>query len=55
MMQYDYTRVSKPCKILNNDGNMGKPLGITLGKNGLWAVADISKHCVYNNLMGRIN
>ena len=43
----DYTRVSKPSKIVNNDGNMGKPWGIAFGKNGMWAVADFTKHCVY--------
>ena len=43
----DYTRVGKPSKIVNNDGNMGRPWGIAFGKNGMWAVADYSKHCVY--------
>ena len=43
----DYTRVGKPSKIVNNDGNMGTPWGIAFGKNGMWAVADFSKHCVY--------
>ena len=42
----DYTRVGKPSKIVNSDGNMGKPWGIAFGKNGMWAVADYSKHCV---------
>ena len=44
---YDYTRVGKPSKIVNNDGNMGEPWGIAFGKNGMWAVADNTKHCVY--------
>ena len=44
---HDYTRVGKPSKIVNNDGNMGEPWGIAFGKNGMWAVADYSKHCVY--------
>ena len=44
---HDYTRVGKPSKIVNNDGNMGRPWGIAFGKNGMWAVADNSKHCVY--------
>ena len=44
---HDYTRVGKPSKIVNNDGNMGKPWGIAFGKNGMWAVADFTKHCVY--------
>ena len=43
----DYTRVSKPRKVLNNDGNMGEPWGIAFHKNGMWAVANFSKHCVY--------
>ena len=43
----DYTRMSKPSKVVNNDGNMGRPWGIAFGKDGMWAVADYSKHCVY--------
>ena len=43
----DYTRVGKPSKIVNNDGKMGQPWGITFGKNGMWAVADRTNHCVY--------
>ena len=43
----DCARVGKPSKIVNNDGNMGRPWGIAFGKNGMWAVADYSKHCVY--------
>ena len=46
-VQCDYTRVGKPSKIVNNDGNMGYPWGIAFGKNGMWAVADNTKHCVY--------
>ena len=45
--QCDYTRVGKPSKIVNNDGKMGEPWGIAFGKNGMWAVADNTKHCVY--------
>ena len=47
VVQCDYTTVGKPSKIVNNDGNMGAPWGIAFGKNGMWAVADCSKHCVY--------
>ena len=47
MVSNDYTSVNKPSEIVNNDGNMGKPWGIAFGKNGMWAVADWSKHCVY--------
>ena len=44
---HDYTRVGKPSKIVDNDGNMDNPWGIAFGKNGMWAVADFGKHCVY--------
>ena len=48
VQQYiDYARVGKHSKIVNNDGNMGKPWGIAFDKNGMWAVADHTKHCVY--------
>ena len=47
VVQYDYTKVGKPSKIVNNDGNMGDPWGIAFGNNGMWAVADNTKHCVY--------
>ena len=43
----DYTRVSKPSKIVNNDGNMGNPCGVAFSKNDMWAVADHTKHYVY--------
>ena len=56
---HDYTRVGKPSKIVNNDGNMGEPWGIAFGKNGMWAVADYSKHRVYifdgqDQLIGKV-
>ena len=45
VQQYiDYTRVGKPRKVINN---VGEPWGIASSKNGMWAVADYSKHCVY--------
>ena len=47
VVQCGYTRVGKPSKIVNSGGNMGHPWGIAFGKNGMWAVADSSKHCVY--------
>ena len=43
----DYTRVDKPSKIVNNDGEMGQPWGIAFDKNGMWAVADNTNNCVY--------
>ena len=47
VMVKDYTSVNKPSKVLNNDGNMGRPWGIAFVKNGMWAAADCSNHCVY--------
>ena len=47
VMVRDYTSVNKPSKIVNNDGNMGRPWDIAFGKNGMWAVTDWSNHCVY--------
>jgi len=43
----DYTSLSKPSKIVNNDGRMGKPWGIGFSSNGKWAVADRSNDYVY--------
>ena len=43
----NYTNISKPAKIINNDGKMGCPWGIAFSTNGVWAVADHSQHCVY--------
>ena len=43
----NYTRVGEYSKIVNIGGNMGGPWGIAFGKNGMWAVADYSKHYVY--------
>ncbi|XP_065909000.1 E3 ubiquitin-protein ligase TRIM71-like [Dysidea avara] len=43
----DYTSLNKPSKIVNNDGRMGEPFGIGFSRNGKWAVADWSNHCVY--------
>ena len=43
----DYTSLCKPSKIVNNDGRMGRPWGIGFSRNGKWAVADNSNHCVY--------
>ena len=47
VMVRDYTSRNKPSKIVNNDGNMGHPWGIAFGKNGMWAIADHTKDCVY--------
>ena len=43
----NYQSIDKPSKILSIDGSMGKPWGVSFGRNGLWAVADHSIDCVY--------
>ena len=43
----NYQAIDKPSKIVNNSGSMGNPWGVAFGRNGLWAVADWSNHCVY--------
>ena len=47
VMVKDYASVNKPTKTVNNDGNMCNPWGIACDKNGMWAVADNSRNCVY--------
>ena len=42
-----YQAIDKPSKIVNNNGSMGIPWGVAFGRNGLWAVADLSNDCVY--------
>ena len=42
-----YCALNVPSKIVNDDGRLGKPWGIAFGKDGMWAVADCSNHCVY--------
>ena len=43
----NYQAIDKPSKIMNNNGSMSSPWGVAFGRNGLWAVADSSNHCVY--------
>ena len=43
----NYQAIDKPSKIVNNNGSMGQPWGVAFSRNGLWAVADYSNHCVY--------
>ena len=43
----NYLAIDKPSKIVNANGSMGCPWGIAFCRNGLWAVADLTKHCVY--------
>ena len=47
MVRKSYSTVSKPSKIVDNNGSMGQPWGIAFNQNGWWAVTDTSKHCVY--------
>ena len=46
-MIMNYQAIDKPSKTVNDNGSMGKPWGVAFGRNGLWAVADYSNHCVY--------
>ncbi|XP_065908656.1 tripartite motif-containing protein 2-like [Dysidea avara] len=43
----NYQALNLPNKIVNNNGSMGHPWGVALGRNGVWAVVDNSNHCVY--------
>ena len=43
----NYQAIDKPSKIVNNNGSVGEPWDVAFGRNGLWAVADCSNHCVY--------
>ncbi|XP_065907091.1 tripartite motif-containing protein 2-like [Dysidea avara] len=43
----NYKALCLPDKMMNNNGKIGQPWGIAFGKNGVWAVADCSNHCVY--------
>ena len=47
VMCRNYLALNVPSKIVNDDGRMGGPWGIAFGKDGMWAVADHSNHCVY--------
>ena len=41
-----HSALDKPSKMVNNDGKMGQPWGIAFRKDGVWAIADCSNHCV---------
>ena len=48
LVQYvNYATVGRFSETVNNEGNMDLPWGIAFNKNGLWAVTDYSKPCVY--------
>ncbi|XP_065901925.1 tripartite motif-containing protein 2-like [Dysidea avara] len=42
----NYQALNQPNKIVNNNGSMGQPWGVAFGRNGVWAVADNTNHCV---------
>ena len=44
---FTYPAVNVANKVINDDGRLGQPWGIAFGKDGMWAVADHSNHCVY--------
>ena len=47
MVNHSYTAMSKPLKVINNYGRLGRPWGISFGKDGIWAVTDYSTSFVY--------
>ena len=47
MVCQDYKSIDKPIKVVNDGGNMGCPWAIAYGMDGVWAVTDVSYHCVY--------
>ena len=47
LVRKTYLAVSKPNKIMDNNGGMGQPWGIAFSQTGMWAVTDTSKHCIY--------
>ena len=47
LVRKSYLAVSMPNSIIDNNGSMGQPWGIAFSQNGMWAVTDASKHCVY--------
>ena len=42
-----YTTIDKPSKVVDEGGRMGQPWGIAFGRDGMWAVTDVSNHCVW--------
>jgi len=43
----NYQSVHVANKTVCNINGMGQPWGIAFGRNGMWAVADFTKHCVH--------
>ena len=43
----NYEKLDRFCEVVDDNGRMGQPWGIAFDKDGMWAVADHSNHCVY--------
>ena len=43
----NYSTIDKPSKVVNEGGRMGTPWGIAFGRDGMWAVPDVTNHCVW--------
>ena len=43
----NYTTIDKPSKVVNPDEKMGQPFGIAFSRDGMWAVTDVTNHCVW--------
>ena len=46
-IQRPYIAIAHPSKVINNNGQMGQLWGIAFGRDGMWAVADCGKNCIY--------
>ena len=46
-VSHSYKTLSKPLKIVNNFGSLGRPWGISFSRDGMWAVTDYSTSFVY--------
>ena len=46
-VNYPYTAINKPLKMVNNYGGLGRPWGISFSRDGIWAVTDYSNSFVY--------
>ena len=43
----NYATIDKPSKVVNPDEKMGEPWGIAFSRSGMWAVTDVTNHCVW--------
>ena len=42
-----YATISKPSKVINNYGSLGRPWGVSISRDGMWAITDYSNSFVY--------